>query len=142
MAAPDPMRSMLEWLCAQLMEAEVSGIVGAEKNVHNSSRSDCRCGMSLSAAGYPHGNDVSHGAKAAGTRLYSFFVTERKRSESVLIGVIQEASVQDMSTRKMEKLARSLGIEKLSRSQVNEMTKGFNEQVQEFRSRPLTGGCP
>ncbi len=40
MAAPDPMLSMLEWLCAQLMEAEVSGIAGAEKNVHSSSRSD------------------------------------------------------------------------------------------------------
>ena len=44
MAEPDPMLSMLEWLCAQLMEAEVSGIVGAEKNVHNPSRSDYRCG--------------------------------------------------------------------------------------------------
>ena len=31
MAEPDPMLSMLEWLCKQLMEAEVSGIVGAEK---------------------------------------------------------------------------------------------------------------
>ena len=31
MVEPDPMLSMLEWLCAQLMEAEVSGLVGAEK---------------------------------------------------------------------------------------------------------------
>ncbi|XOQ46532.1 MAG: hypothetical protein ACFWUD_05800 [Thermocaproicibacter melissae] len=44
MAEPDPMLSMLEWLCAQLMEAEVSGLVGAEKNAHNPSRSDYRCG--------------------------------------------------------------------------------------------------
>ena len=44
MAKPDSMLSMLERLCAQLMEAEVSGIVGAEKNAHNPSRSDCRCG--------------------------------------------------------------------------------------------------
>ena len=36
MAEPDPMLSMLEWLCAQLMEAEVSGIVGAEKDAHSS----------------------------------------------------------------------------------------------------------
>lgn len=28
----DPMHSMLEWLCAQLMEAEVSSKWGAEKN--------------------------------------------------------------------------------------------------------------
>ena len=40
-----------------------------------------------------------------------FFVTGRKRSEAALIQVIQEAFVQGVSTRKMEKLARSLGIE-------------------------------
>ena len=46
--------------------------------------------------------------------------------------------MQGVSTRKTEKLARSLGIENLSRSQVSEMTKGLNEQVSEFRSRSLS----
>ena len=64
-----------------------------------------------------------------------FFVTERKRSEAALIQVVQEAFVQGVSTRKMEKLAQSLGSENMSRSQVSEMTKGLNEQVQEFRDR-------
>ena len=66
-----------------------------------------------------------------------FFVTERKRSEAMLVQVVQEAFVQGVSTRKMEKLAHSLGIENLSRSQVSEMTKGLNEQVEEFRNRSL-----
>jgi transposase-like protein len=54
-----------------------------------------------------------------------FFITERKRSEAALIQVIQEAYVQGVSTRKMEKLAKRLGIEGISRSQVSEMTKGL-----------------
>jgi hypothetical protein len=33
-------------------------------------------------------------------------------------------------------------INNLSHSQVSEMTKGLNEQVQYFRSRPLTGRYP
>ncbi|WP_442868013.1 transposase [Caproiciproducens sp. CPB-2] len=37
----------------------------------------------------------------------------------------------------MEKLARSLGIENLSCSQVSEMVKGLNEHVQEFHSHSL-----
>lgn len=45
-----------------------------------------------------------------------FFVTERKRSEAALIQVVREAFVQGVSTRKIEKLARSLGIENLSSS--------------------------
>ena len=68
-----------------------------------------------------------------------FFVTERKRSEAMLIQVVQEAFVQGVSTRKMEKLAHSLGIENLSGSQVSAMSKGLNEQVEEFRNRSLAG---
>jgi len=138
MAEPDPMLSMLEWLCAQLMEAEVSGIAGAEKNVHSPSRSDYRCGYRPRRLDTRVGTMYLMVPKLRGRGYIPFFVTERKRSEAALIQVIQEAFVQGVSTRKMEKLAHSLGIENLSRSQVSEMTKGLNEQVQEFRSRSLT----
>ena len=68
-----------------------------------------------------------------------FFVTERKRSEAALIQVIQETYVLGVSTRKIEKLAKTLGIEHISRSQVSEMSKGLNEQTEAFRSRSLEG---
>ncbi len=58
-----------------------------------------------------------------------------------MIQVIQEAYVQGVSTRKIEKLAKSLGIEGISRSQVSEMTQGLNEQAEEFRNRPLTSNA-
>jgi len=54
-----------------------------------------------------------------------------------LIQVVQEAFIQGVSTHKMEKLANSLGIASLSRSQVSDMTKGLNEQVEVFRTRPF-----
>ena len=99
---PDPMLSMLEWLCTHLMEAEVDQQLGAEKSQRTGGRS-----------GY--------------------------RSEAMLVQVVQEAFLQGVSTRKMEKLAHSLGIENLSRSQVGEMTKGLNEQVEAFRNRVRCG---
>lgn len=55
-----------------------------------------------------------------------------------MIQVVQEAFVQGVSTRKMEKLARSPGIENISRNQVSEMTKGLNEQVDSFQNRLLS----
>lgn len=142
MDSPDPMLSMLEWLCAQLMEAEVSGIVGAEKNAHNPSRSDYRCGYRPRRLDTRMGTMYLMVPKLRSRGYIPFFVTERKRSEAALIQVIREAFVQGVSTRKMEKLARSLGIENLSRSQVSEMTKGLDEQVQDFRSRSLAGHYP
>lgn len=54
--------------------------------------------------------------------------------------MVQGAFVQSVSTRKMEKLAKNLGIGGISRSQASEMTKGLNDQVDEFRNRPLASG--
>lgn len=65
-------------------------------------------------------DNVLDGVKTAWPRIYPIFVTKRKRSEAALIQVVQEAFVQGVSTRKMEKLARSLGVESLSRSQVSQ----------------------
>ena len=45
-----------------------------------------------------------------------------------------------VSTRRMDKLVRTLGITGLSKSQVSEMAKDLDEQVTAFRSRPLSEG--
>ena len=134
---PDPMPSMLEWLCAQLMEAEVTEQVGAEKSERATNRSGYRCGYRPRRLDTRMGTMYLMVPKVRQGGYIPFFVTERKRSEAALIQVIQEAFVQGVSTRKMEKLAHSLGIENLSRGQVSEMTKGLNEQVSEFRNRSL-----
>ena len=137
-AQPDPMLSMLEWLCAQLMEAEVSQQLGAEKSERAESRSGYRCGYRPRRLDTPNGHHVSHGAEGTSGRLHTVLCYGAQRSEAALIQVVQEAFVQGVSTRKMEKLAKSLGIESLSHSQVSEMTKGLNEQVNAFRSRSLS----
>ncbi|SDH74159.1 Transposase (or an inactivated derivative) [Pseudonocardia oroxyli] len=45
-----------------------------------------------------------------------------------------------VSTRRMEKLVESLGITRLSKSQVSVMAQDLDAQVAEFRSRPLDQG--
>ena len=45
-----------------------------------------------------------------------------------------------VSTRRMEKLVESLGITRLSKSQVSEMARDLDEQVADFRHRPLDAG--
>ena len=137
MAQPDPMLSMLEWLCKQLMEAEVTETIGAEKNERNANRTNYRCGYRVRRLDTRMGTMYLMVPKLRNGGYIPFFVTERKRSEAALIQVVQEAFIQGVSTRKMEKLAQSLGIENLSRSQVSEMTKALNDQVDAFRSRTL-----
>ncbi len=71
-----------------------------------------------------------------------FFVTGRKRSEAALLSLVQEAFINGVSTRKIERLARSLGIESISASQVSEITRGLDERVEEFRNRELKAEYP
>lgn len=132
---PDP---MLEWLCTQLMETEVDQQLGAEKSQRTDGRSGYRSGYRPRRLDTRMGTMYLMVPKVRQGGYIPFFVTERKRSEAALIQVVQEAFVQGVSTRKMEKLAQSLGIENLSSSQVSEMTKGLNEQVNEFRNRTLS----
>ena len=134
---PDPMLSMQEWLCTHLMEAEVDQQLGAEKSQRTDGRSGYRSGYRPRRLDTRMGTMYLMVPKVRQGGYIPFFVTERKRSEAMLVQVVQEAFVQGVSTRKMEKLAHSLGIENLSRSQVSEMTKGLNEQVEEFRNRSL-----
>ena len=141
MGMEDPMLSMLEWLCAQMMEAEVSKQIGAEKHEQSRERISHRCGFRPRRLDTRMGTMYLMVPKVRNGGYIPFFVTERKRSEAALIQVVQEAFVNGVSTRKMDKLAKSLGIDGISRSQVSEMTKGLNEQAEEFRSRPLTSGA-
>ena len=139
MSEPDPMLSMLEWLCRELMEAEVTTKIGAEKNEHSSERTSSRSGYRPRRLDTRMGTMYLMIPKVRNGGYIPFFITERKRSEAALIQVVQEAFVQGVSTRKMDRLAKSLGIESLSRSQVSEMTKGLNEQAEAFRNRRLDG---
>ncbi len=67
-----------------------------------------------------------------------FFAVERKRSEEALVQVIQEGFVNGVSSRKVERLAKALGIEGMSASQVSDITRGLDEQVEAFRNHHPT----
>ena len=71
-----------------------------------------------------------------------FFVTEKKRSEQALIQVVQECWLNGVSTRKIENIAKGLGIESLSASEVSEINHGLDQMVDEFRMRRIDAEYP
>lgn len=139
MTKPDPMLHLLEWLCAQLMETEVDSKLGAGKGERTESRSGYRSGYRVRKWDTRMGTMYLLVPKLRNGGYIPFFLTARKRSEAALIQVVREAYIHGVSTRKMEKLAQSLGIDHMSGSYVSELTHGLNEQAEAFRSRPLSG---
>jgi putative transposase len=60
------------------------------------------------------------------------------RAEAALTTVVATCYLLGVSTRRMDKLVQTLGITGLSKSQVSEMAKDLDEQVESFRTRPST----
>ncbi|MFT8890151.1 MAG: IS256 family transposase [Ethanoligenens sp.] len=128
---------MLEWLCDRLMEAEISAKIGADKSEHSAERNSYHSGYRPRRFDTRMGTIYLMVPKVRQGGYVPFFVSNRKRNEAALIQVVQQAFVNGVSTRKMEHLAKSLGIENLSRSQVSNMAKELDGQVESFRNRPL-----
>lgn len=138
----DPLFAMMQWLTEQLMEIEVSKKANAKKGVHSSERKTYRCGNRLRRFDTRLGTMYLLIPKLREGGYVPFFVTEKKRSEQALIEVIQEAWVNGISTRKIDRLAKSLGIENISASQVSDINKGLDEMVATFRTRRLEAEYP
>lgn len=141
-ADDDPMQEMLKWLCERLMAAEVDGKLEAHKSERTQTRQGYRSGYRVRRFDTRMGTMYLMVPKIRNGGYIPFFVEARKRSEAALMNVIQEAYVNGVSTRKIDKLTKSLGIDSISRSQVSAITKELNEQVEVFRNRQLEQTYP
>ena len=54
--------------------------------------------------------------------------------------MVCESYVRGVSTRRIEGLVRTLGIERISKSRVSQMAKELDAAVEAFRTRPLDAG--
>ena len=124
------------------MEIEVTHRTGAEKGIHAKSRTGYRCGYRIRRFDTRLGTVYLSVPKIRQGGYIPFFVTEKKRSEQALIQVVQECWLNGVSTRKIENIAKRLGIESLSASEVSEINNGLDEMVDEFRSRKLAAEYP
>ena len=138
----DPIKAMLEWMLRELMRVEVEAKVGAPKGKHSKARKTHYSGYRVRQLNSRVGTIYLVVPKVRKGGYIPFFVTEKKRSEVALLSLVQEAFVNGVSTRKIERLAKSLGIGGISASQVSEITKGLDERVEEFRRRPLQAEYP
>ena len=56
------------------------------------------------------------------------------------MAVVAQCYVEGVSTRRVDDLVKAMGIDGISKSQVSELAKSFDDQVAAFRNRPLDAG--
>jgi transposase-like protein len=138
----DVLRESVALVVRELMEAEVAAQIGAElgerapearsaqRNGYRERMWDTRVGQIELAI-----------PKLRQGSYFPSFLQPRRRAEQALVAVVQEAYVNGVSTRKVDRLVEQMGVH-MSKDQVSRLCRGLDEQVQAFRERPLEGRYP
>jgi len=138
----DFLRESLAWVVQQLMEAEVSELIGAARGERApEERLTQRNGYRARPWATRAGEIELAIPKLRRGSYFTSFLEPRKRSEQALVSVVQEAYVAGVSTRKVDQVVESLGL-RVSKSEVSRICAGLDEQVEAFRNRPLEGRYP
>jgi putative transposase len=140
-ASPDLLRQMLTTFINTLMSAEADAVCGAEYGVRSTERTNSRNGYRVREFDTRAGTlEVAIPKLRSGSYFPDWLIERRRRAERALTTVVATCYLLGVSTRRMEKLVESLGITRLSKSQVSEMARDLDEQVAAFRHRPLDAG--
>ena len=142
-ASPDLMRTLLQTMINALLSADADAVVGAEYGRPTPGRTSQRNGYRHRPMDTRVGTiDVAIPKLRKGTYFPEWLLERRKRAETALITVVADCYLAGVSTRRMDKLVKTLGIDSLSKSQVSRMAEELDVIVEEFRHRPLDEAGP
>jgi transposase-like protein len=125
-----------------LTEAEVAAQIGAELGEVSPERVTHRNGYRPRPWQTRAGEIELAIPKLRSGSYFPSFLEPRKRSEQALVAVVQEAYVNGVSTRKVDRLVEQLGVAGIGKDAVSRLCRGLDEQVRVFRERPLEGRYP
>ncbi|MBC7373998.1 MAG: transposase [Frankiales bacterium] len=140
-ASPDLLREMIKMFAEALMGADADNVCNAAYRERSDEPTNSRNGYRERPWDTRAGSIELRVPKLGHDSCFpDWLLGRRTRTEQALISVVATAYLLGVSTRRVQTLVQTLGIEKLSRSQVSEMAKHLDVQVQSFRNRPPDAG--
>jgi transposase-like protein len=140
-ASPDLLRELLTTFVNALLSAQADSVCGAEYGVRSQDRVNRRNGYRARELDTRVGTvEVAIPKLREGSYFPDWLLERRRRAEAALTTVVATSYLLGVSTRRMDRLVKTLGITGLSKSQVSEMAKDLDTQVAAFRTRPLDAG--
>ena len=140
-ADPDLLRSMVKAFADQLMSAEASAMCNAGYGEVTSERANSRNGYRSRGFDTRAGTiELAIPKLRTGSYFPDWLIEPRRRAERALVAVVAQCYVEGVSTRRVDDVVKSMGIDGISKSQVSELAGSLDEVVSAFRSRPLDAG--
>ena len=115
---PDFLRAVAEGVLQILMEADVEGLIGAGRHERSAERLNYRNGYRDRTFETRLGALSLRIPKLRQGSYFPPFLEPRKTAEKALVAVIEEAWIGGASTRRVDDLARAMGLGGISKSQV------------------------
>lgn len=137
-ASPDLLREMVREFAEALMGAEADALCGAEYGERSPERVNIRNGYRERRWDTRLGTiDLPIPKLRQGSYFPDWLLERRRRAEQAFVSVIADAYLAGVSTRRVDKLVRQLGVEGMSKSQVSRLARSLDAIVEDFRTRPL-----
>jgi transposase-like protein len=129
---------MVKTFADALMSAEADALCGAPYGTRSDERVNSRNGYRARQWDTRAGTvELAIPKLRQGSYFPDWLLQHRRRAEQALVSVVATSYLLGVSTRRVEKLVETLGITRLSKSQVSQMAKDLDQQVEAFRTRPL-----
>ena len=141
-ADTDLLRRVLEHAMQRLIDAEAATHIGAGPHERAATRTTYRNGNRERILDTGSGRLELQIPKLRSGSFFPSLLEPRRRIDRALLAVIQEAYVRGISTRKVDDLMAALGGCSISRSEVSRICALLDEELAEFRDRPLDEPYP
>ena len=139
---PDFVRSIVTEVLNQVMEAEMTDLLGAAKGERTASRTGYRSG-SYTRTLITRVGPIELTVPQDRQGRFSTEIFERyQRSEKALVSALAEMYVQGVSTRKVKAITEELCGHAFSASTISSIVKRLDHQLEEFATRRLEEDYP
>jgi transposase-like protein len=134
----DTIRTSLEWILQELIEAEAAAVIGAGRHERTETRTNLRNGHRARLLSTAAGDVELAIPKLREGSFFPSLLERRRRIDRALYAVVMEAYVHGISTRKVDDLVAALGVGTgISKSEVSRICAGLDTELEAFRNRPL-----
>ena len=139
-AGSDLLGEMVKMAAELLMDADVDVLCNAGYGERSEDRVNSRNGHRERRWDTRAGTITLEVPKLRKGSYLPSLLEPRRRAEQALVSVVCQAYIEGDSTRRVDDLVKSMGIDGMSKSQVSELAKNLDVKVAEFRNRPLDAG--
>jgi transposase-like protein len=138
----DFLRDLVQRTVQQVLEAEMTGFIGAESYQRNDVRRGWRNGYKPRTLKTRVGERELMVPKDRDGQFQTELFDRYQRSEKALVLALLQMYVEGVSTRKVSAITEALCGLEVSKSQVSALSQKLDAEVAEWRSRPLTEAYP